>query len=271
MHVMDMFRNFLPQQPSLPQNPAAPGAPTMPAPTGVQNPNQPLPGTAGGANTPPNIVPGDPSNPTGAPQTPEDPLSGLKPFADIWAPVKVDPNNPDPNPYPFANLDPAKVMESASKLDFSKAVTPELMAQVAAGGQEAVAALASIVNNLGRNVSGQQIIATNKMLETALEAQRKAFEAQIPSLVRQHAVKDALATQHPAMSDPALEPMVAALRTQYINKNPTATAAQISGAINDYFNTVGKVFAPKVEPTPAQKAAAAKAAQEFDFTKFLGS
>ena len=241
----------------------SPGNPALPAPTGVQNPNQPLPGTGGGQNTPPNIVP------AGGEQPPEDPLSGLKPFADIWAPVKVDPNNPDPNPYPFANLDPAKVMESAGKLDFSKAVTPELMQQVAAGGQEAVAALAKIVNNLGQSVSGQQIIATDKMLQAALEAQRKSFEAQLPNLVRQHAVKDALATQHPAMSDPALEPMVAALRTQYINKNPTATAAQISGAINDYFNTVGKVFAPKQEETPAQKAATAKSAGEFDFSKFL--
>jgi len=263
MHIMDMFRTaFTGNTPPVP--PHNPNLPVNPPPTGVNNPGQPLPGTGGGPNTPPNIVPA-------APETPEDPLSGLKPFADIWTPVKVDPNNPDPNPYPFANLDPAKVMESAGKLDFSKAVTPELMQQVAAGGQEAVAALAKIVNNLGQNVSGQQIIATNKMLEAALEAQRKAFEAQIPSLVRQHAVKDALVNQHPAMSNPAIAPMVDALRTQYINKNPTATAAQVTEALNTFLTEMSKPFAPKPVETPQQKAAAAKSAGEFDFTSFLSS
>lgn len=255
-NIMDLFR-------ANPANGVPAAAPAVNAPpSGQPNANGGLPGTQVTNNTAPNGV--VPTQPVAEPT----PLSELEAkYKDIWTPVKVegDPNLADS----FKALDPAKVMETAKTMDFSRAVTPELMAKVAAGGQDAVAALGQIINGLGQTVSGQQTVVAGKLIEQALEAQRADIMRQLPTLVRQHAVGDSLQGLNPALSNPALAPMVDAMKAQAIAKNPTASAAEISKYVNGYFESLGAVFAPKVPDAPEVVAAKARQAQDFDFSKFI--
>lgn len=237
---------------------AAPTPPAGPAPAPIPNPNpnangQPIPGVD--ANNP--TLPaggGTPAN--GEAQDP------FKDFAKLW---DIDPSKVAVDTPFFANLDPAKVMESARKTSFAN-MTQEQMTAIASGGPEAVKMMQNILNSAAQNVYGQSAIASTKMIDQALEAQRKKFEEMLPTLITKHQVTSNLQTENPIFSNPALSPMVEGLKAQFIAKNPTATPAEIKQQITAYFNAVGMQFAPK----PAVDPSAPKAAAETDWSKYMG-
>lgn len=252
-NIMDLFRSA----PVAPQGQPAqgiPGNPTMPGPSGVQNPGA-LPGTQNSSVTAVNgVVPV--SAPAPAP-------SLMEGFKDVWQTVPDDPTKKDTSA--FANLDPAKVMESAKNVDFTKVLTPDLLAKIAAGGQEAVVALSQAMQLTSQDVYGRGAITTAKIVEQALEKQRKDFEAALPNLVRQHAVTDSLRHENPMLNDPAIQPMVQALQHMLTMKHPNASSAEIKKNVNEYFDALGAAFAPK---TP-QSEAAKKGSDVYDFGLFL--
>jgi hypothetical protein len=254
MNIMDLFRG-----PAVPQNPNPGVAPVNPAPTGNSAPNTPTPGTVANPGTAPNgVVPvegsGNPDN-----KANPSPFDG---FEKLWeTPANTTPNDTSP----FATLDPAKVMESARKVDFSKAVTPEILAKIQAGGAEGVQAMMTAMTAVAQQGYGQSALATTKIVEQALKHQKTQFEAQLPSLVKKLSVSDNLRTENPLLSNPAIAPMVDALQGALLLKNPNATPTEIQGQVNDFLGAMGKAFGPKPVETAASKAAK----NETDWDKFL--
>lgn len=260
MDIMQLFRG----QPS-----PAPAATPQGGPTQVNQPGQPLPGTQASAATAPNgVVPTqgatglDAVNPNAQQST-----SPLDTFKDIWqTPAN---SQGDPSPAMFANVDQAKLMESARKVDFAKAITPDQLQAITAGGEGAVAALATAMNNVAQTVYAQSAFATTKIVDQALAKAQESFDARLPTLVKKFSVNENLQTENPLLSNPALTPLVSALSEQLVRKNPNATSAEIQQQVNDYFAALGTTFAPKAPETPASRAAA-KAAKQEDWSAFLG-
>jgi hypothetical protein len=239
MDIMSLFR-------TAPAAPAAPAA--QPGPTQVANPGAPLPGTQSSNGTAPNGVVPTQSISTPTPTSGEQ--SPLSNFADIW---KTDPNAAVTDTSIFGVIDPAKVMEAAKKLDFSKSVTPEILAKIQAGGPEAAAAFQSAMNSVGQLQYAQSAMATTKIVEQAVAKVTERFNAQLPSMVKQLSTREGLQTSNPILSNPAVQPMVEALTSQLLTKNPNATSAEIQTQVADYFASLGQVFAPKAPQTAAQK------------------
>lgn len=239
-------------------------APANTPPTGVNNPGQPLPGTAASPGTAPNgVVPAAPAPAPAAPTPASAPATPLDTFKDIWQ----TPTNPDPNENQpiFANVDPQKLMESARKVDFAKAITPENLQKIQAGGQDAVAALAESMNSVAQTVFAQSALATTKIVEQALTKQQEQFDARLPTMVKKFSANENLLTNNPLLSNPAIQPLVGALQEQLIRKNPNASAADIQQQVNDYFAALGNTFAPKPTPAPGTN----KAKDSEDWEKFL--
>lgn len=235
--------------------PVTPAA--TPAPTGNQTPGQPIPGTHSSAGTEPNgVVPTQSTKPE---------VSPLDQHKDIWQTPAKDPNKPDPSASPFANIDPAKLQEAAGKIDFSKVISGDDLAKISAGGQEAVAAFASAFNKGLQTVYAQSAVATTKIVEQALNHAKKQQEEALPGLVRKVSSHESLVQSNPIFSNPALSPIVEALQSQFQQKNPGATAADIQQQIVSYFDSIGAVFAPKQAQTAAEK----QAADEPDWSKFF--
>ena len=241
----DIFSIFGGSQP--PKNPA-PG----------QNPDQagkPMEGTQATQGTANNgVVPK---------QEDQTPVSPLDKHAKIWE-TPDTPKDSEPQGL-FANVDPNKVMESARKVDFSKSLTPELLAKIQAGGQEATAALAQSLNSVAQTVYAQSAMATTKIVEQALEKQQAQFNAQLPQMFKSLSANEGLMASNPLLSNPAVQPLVGALREQLIRKNPNATSAEIQQQVGDYFSSLGQVFAP---PAPKEKGKANARAEE-DWGKFF--
>lgn len=230
MSVFDIFK----------QAPAASAAPTTPAVAA----NPTVPSTA----TVPATV--DPAT-----------VSPLDKFQDLW---KTDPNAKPDEPFSF-NSDPSKLMETARTVDFTKVISPEVMARINGGGAEAQSAVVEAMNSVAQLTFAQAANGSTKIAEQAVAAAEARFKAMLPMLIKQHTVTDTLRTQNPLLTNPAAAPMVDALQHQFTKQFPQATAAEINSQVNDYLNSMADVIT-STRPKPKE---ASKGRKEEDWSKFV--
>lgn len=254
MDIMSLFRSAPKADPV--QLPQGQGGPTQ-----VNQPGQALPGTSSSPQTAPNGM-----VPSGSSQDPAPVVSPFDAFKDVWQSPTT--SAADPQGPMFGAVDPQKLMESAGKVDFAKAVTPEMLAAVTAGGEGAAAAFAAAMNKVAQTVYAQSALATTKIVDQALTKAQEGYDARLPSMVKKFSVNENLQTSNPQLSNPALAPLVSALSEQLVRKNPNATSAEIQAQVSDYFAAIGTSFAPVAPETPASKAAAQKAKAE-DWSAFF--
>jgi hypothetical protein len=247
MGIMDVFSGMNPFGGSKQQTPApAPGAPN---PQNLQTQQTPQTDANG-------VVPNE-NNPSQQ--------SPLDKHSDLWKTTNTAPQN---KPI-FEGLDPEKLREAVSKNDFSKVLSQDTLAKIKSGGDDAVAGFAEGMNALGQSLFTQQTLATTQIVEKALEQQRQQFEKMIPNLVRRASSADSLATENPAFRHPAVQPLVEALRTQFLTKNPSASAAEINEQIKDVMTGYAQAFAPAPASDSTQGSGRRAAAKESDWSAFL--
>lgn len=203
--------------------------------------NPPGPGTHSGEGTDPNGV-----VPTGSNQEPPSPLVEFK---DLWQPTPTDPNAPKPQ---SIGVDAAKLMEAASKVDFSKVLDQESLAKIAAGGQDAVVALSTLLNKTAQQVYGQSMVVTSKIVDQAVQEATARFAASVPSLVRSQNVNENLFAKNPAFNNPAVAPVVQAIQTQLAEKYPKATSAELTEMAQKVLSGAAEIFAPPPKASSAK-------------------
>lgn len=245
MGILDIF--------SAPKQPAAP----MPATPG-QIPANAAPNAPAAPNTASNGV--VPANATDAPITEATPLDSFK---DIWQTAPVDPNAPQKSNSVFGDVDPKRFMEAAGKIDFSKAVTPEQLQAISAGGDGAMKAFAESMNKVAQGVYAQSAFASTKIVENALAKSRENFLAELPQHIKQQQVSTTMRDSNPIFSNPAVQPIISALEIQMTQKYPNATPTEITSMAKQYVEALGTAFTPK----PA--ASASKDSDGTDWEKFL--
>lgn len=220
----------------------APAPAPTPAPSAVGQPgNIPDPATlANGVQAP---APA-PAPESATPNTPDNPLSQ---FADLW---KTEPAAPDAaNPEPNFNLTQEAVQGIVSKTDFSKVVSPEHMAAIAAGGEGAQAAFAAALNQVAQHTMVQSTLVNNKLAQKQIEQAIQAQLAKLPNTLRQQASTDHLKSTNPLFSNPAVKPVIEATHAQLLQKFPNATNAEITKMTHDYVLALGSSFAPPAPVT----------------------
>jgi hypothetical protein len=224
-------------------------APAAPAPTTPGNiPATAAPSAPAQPNTAPNgTVPAQPVTAAPADTTP------LADFKDIWQTAPVDPNAPAKPASVFGDVDPKKFMEAAGKIDFSKAVTPEQLQAIAAGGEGAMKAFAESMNKVAQGVYAQSAFASTKIVENALAKSRESFLSELPTHIKQQQVSSTLRDSNPIFSNPAVQPIISALEVQMTQKYPNATATEITNMAKQYVEQLGAAFVPKPAEAPGSK------------------
>lgn len=215
MSIMDIFRG----KPAETAGTQAPG--TQQGPAFQQQPN---PGV--------NSV----ENPNGVPQNkPNEPENPLDSFKDLWAaPKEGDPKPETFDPNKLFNMDPAKVSEQVSKLNFTQSIPRELMAKVAAGGEEATQAMLAIVNQSTQQAFMQSMMVSSEMIKGAMGQANNHLDTRIEQRAKQLQAASQLREKHPILSNPAVAPMISAMEAQFATKYPNATAAELSKMAEDY-------------------------------------
>lgn len=252
MSIMDMF-SFT--KPAVAPVPAAPTGPSQPGSIPASAPNSGATSTGAAPNGTLPAAGGDLAAPAATP---------LDAFKDIWNTEPADPANPKPDGSVFGNVDPKKFMEAAGKIDFSKAVTPEQLQAIAAGGEGAVAAFAAALNKTAQGVYAQSAYATTKIVEQALAKSKDSFLTELPQHIKRQQVSSNLHEANPIFSNPAVKPIISALEAQMTVKYPQATATEITTMAQNYVAALGTSFTPAPVPKPGEKKD-----EGTDWSKFL--
>lgn len=211
-------------------------------PSNDPNKIQPQMTTAQTSQTAPNgVVPEGGANP------PEQ-KSPLEEHAKLWEPTTVD----DKNKQEQETITPEKMMEAASKVDFTKVLTPEELTKVQAGGEEAQKILINVINKVSQAAYGQSAVVAKKLVDSAVEKEREAFLSSLPSLIKKHAVTDP--AEDPALQNPAIAPVVAAIKTQLLEKYPKADKAWINKQVGELMKGAAEMYVPQQKNSDAAKA-----------------
>lgn len=233
------------------------GSSNPPAPQQNQQPAQP-------GNISPNppalqAVPGQGTTPvTDTPASESTSKSPLDQYTDLW---KTDANQTT-TPAPLFNVDQNKLLEAASKNDFSKVLSPELVQKIQSGGADAMQAMLQAMNQMSQNVYAQNAFATTKILEQALEKQAKAFEEKLPSIIKSQNVSDNLRNENPIFKHPAAATMLDSLKAQVAIKYPDATAQEQMKMAQDYLISFAQVASPAAATKSESKSG------EVDWSRF---
>lgn len=193
-----------------------------------------------------------------APVITDVPLSPLDSFKDLWnnptTPSGSPPAPPTPGSY-FANANPAKVLESARKINFAQGVNPEMLSVIAGGGEAAAKALVQLINDVGQRSYAQATLATTQITDSAFKTYNDGSESRIPSLIKQHSVAETIKNSNPALQHPAAAPILEALQAQLTVKYPTATVDEIRAHAADYLKAFSAAASPAapVAANPADK------------------
>lgn len=227
----------------------------------AKQPQQPQPGVTNNlqnnpAPTPPQSSPQTAPNgavPAGS-QTPPENKSPEDKFAKLWETPATDPNAPKPDDSQN-QLTPEKMLEAAGKVDFKRVLDQDSLKKIAAGGDEAMAALAELLNKTAQTVYGQSTVVAQKLIESQVSKAREEFTAQLPSLVKKQTMQESLLTENPAFKKPSVAPVVTAIQNQLAAKYPNATASELNAMAKDYLKAAAEDFnpTPKKEPTAAER------------------
>lgn len=239
-------------------------APTQPGniPEGTATPATPTPGTEVNGVVPETALdaPVDTTIDTTVKQKTSD--SPLDQFSKLWEPV-ITPEGQVKAP---EQLDPVKLQEIISKADFTKSLTPENLARITAGGDEAQAAFTESLNSVAQQVLMQATMAANKMTEQAIKTALEAQAANLPNLIRAQTTSNNLQKANPVFSNPAVKPVIEAVQAQLAAKNPDATADQLTEMAQNFVAVMGEAFAPKSDETSNPNKSVVK---DIDWDSFL--
>lgn len=227
--------------------------------TPKQQPAQPAVAPATEGNIPPQTTPATQATPATDPNgvVPANPApiekdhSPMADFKTLWDTVPTDPNNPL-EPAAAKPLDPAELQTVMAKANFAKAVTPEMMAAINAGGEGAGAAFTQAMNAVVQGAMVQSTLINEQLTTKAVQAAVAAAEAKIPGLVREQSTQAHIQDANPVFSNPAIKPVIDATRTQLMQKNPNMTPAEINEQLNNFVTAMTETFNPAAPATSAE-------------------
>lgn len=261
--IMNMFSNLM--------SGGGNGGNAQPNPTAQSATPQTTPNPGGPGNLPTGAAATGATPPGAAPngQIPATDANGAvvapTPFADFQDLWKNEPTNPNaPAPGVFGTVDPAKFMEAAGKIDFSKVVTPEQLTAISSGGEAAMAAFAGAMNKVAQGVYAQSAYATTKIVEQALSRSKESLLAELPQHIKRQTVTDSLRSENPIFNNPAVTPIISALEAQMTVKYPNASAPEITQMAKQYVEALGSSFAPKPKAEPGAPGNARTQQQDWD-------
>lgn len=227
-----------------------------------QNPNQQQPGITNNLNTNP--------EPQQTQQTAQTAPNGVVPkqetqspapkFNDLWEPPVQDKTQTEQQP----GLTPEKMLEAASKVDFKRVLDAENLAKIKAGGDDAVQALAELLNKTAQTVYGQSTVVAQKLVESEVARAREEFTKMLPGKIKATSAREALLSQNPAFAKPTIAPIVEAVQSQLQTKYPNASTEELNAMAKEFFQNAASDFAP-----PTKQATGKKGPDDIDWDELL--
>lgn len=167
------------------------------------------------------------------------------------------------------NIDPAKIQETVSQINFAQVLDRGTLAKISEGGEDAIQAFADALNKVSQHTFTQAIVASSTLTKKALSQAQERFDKRVESFQRQSEVSKAVRSENPIFSHPSVEPLVEAVEAQLARKFPTASPQEISEKAKSYFLE----FAKEIQAPEARKLAesSANGKKDTDWEAFFSS
>lgn len=170
------------------------------------------------------------------------PGSQLDGFKDLWQTPKNDKGEPiqfvDPLSQPVLQVDPAKLAEAASKLNFMANIPAENIQKALGGDQQA---FAEVINNAVRNAVVGISASQGQLLQQVVTANNQRLVDSLPTHIKRTQLTQQSA-DNPILEHPSVAPLVEALKLAEFNKNPRANPADVHQKVVDYITGLGKAI-----------------------------
>lgn len=168
--------------------------------------------------------------------TADDPLAGLRA---LWQTpeIKQEPGTPQQL---FA-VDPAKLAGAVKNTNFAASIPKETLAAALAGDAEA---LAQAINAASQNAFHAAVLAVPGMVEPAVRTAQQQVRAEAPALFRTLQLQNTR-SENSVLNDPAISPVVEALKSQAAAHNPTATPQEIMALVEQQMAAFGSALVPQ--------------------------
>lgn len=213
-------------------------------------------------------APGDAATqPAANPPAPDSNGSNVSPldaFKDIWNTDKV-PGQNDFDPANMFQIDPAKINEAVSQFDFSKAVSPEVLEKITAGGPEAQGAFMQAMNQIAQQSFAQSMISNATLVQKAMSQANSHLDNRLKDGIRRQSISSNIRDANPALNNPAAAPIISALENSLATKYPTANPDEIAKMATDFLSQFASIAAGK----PAE--ASTKTSNEPDWEAFFNA
>ena len=135
----------------------------------------------------------------------------------------------DPNAL-FADVDPVKLKESFNNINYVEGLfTPEVAEKIAAGGQDAVMAMAQVMNQMAQKVAFDNLQMSARLTTTGLGKASAAWNQSASTTLRDSNIKSAIQETDPMFANPIMAPMVDNLHRMIVSKHPNATKEEVKG------------------------------------------
>lgn len=160
--------------------------------------------------------------------------SQLDSFKDLFKLPTDDKGNvvssSNPLAEPLFAIDPAKVKEAASKMNFASGVDPAT-AQKALQGD--VQSFMDVINSVAQAGFAAAFQANAGITETAFNKNNARFESALPDRIRATQIKQT-AIKHPALNHPAATVMIDSLKSTIAQTNPTLSPERVADMAENY-------------------------------------
>lgn len=249
MSIMDFFRGAPVVTPAA----AVPTSVAVTANTTIPGPNTPVP---------------DGSNPS-IPKVEAGEKSPFDNFKDLWKTPEPGKAGGIPSAVPSFTLDPAKLREVASSIDYSANFPAEKL-KAAFGGDET--SMREMMNHLGTEAFVHNFSAGAKTMQSAMEKSTSMLtEGTIPELLRRNQVNQLTKSASELFSNPATAPFMQNLTTQMANQFPAASPEGIKDMAVEYFNKMMEVQVGQTGKMIVDKPTDKASKQSTDWDSWLTS
>lgn len=216
----------------------------------------------------PAFQPNQNQDPDASKQTPAAPTSQKNPldeFSKLFENVKkegddgVDPDSPDA---PIFNIDPAKLQEEVSKMQFlSWDELKETASKALSGDPDA---LMQLLENSSRAAYAKAAQLSGVLSERASKTSMERLTKQLPSHVRNMQGSDELAGLNPVFNHPAVKPLIEPVRQQFQSKYPDSSPREIATMVQNYLKNISESLTVDDGSDPTARRKPDNSSQDFD-------
>lgn len=194
--------------------------------------------------------------------------SPLDSFKDLW---DTSGNKKEEGDKPLlSSIDPKQVVDAAGKVNFANVLNKDDLALVAAGGEEAVKAMARSLNTVAQAVYAQNTVSQAQIVQQAIDQLEAKIGKSLPESIRRNMIDTTIAEENPAYSHPAAQPMVRLITDQLANKYPQATPSELAKMAKDYFNNSMEAITGTKPGSNQQTTSKSKEQDDIDWFAELG-